>query len=90
MRESRFITDTRQKFQGEETSFSPVSRHALERVSRFERRRKRWKRETGSRESRGITDVTRFLDVDAEDNSHGTILCLLEERLGSCAPPLPP
>ena len=38
----------------------------------------------------GITDVTRFLDVDAEDNSHGTILCLLERRTGSSLPPLPP
>lgn len=32
-----------------------------------------------SRKSR-ITDVTGFLDVDAKDNSQGTILCLLEER----------
>lgn len=53
------------------------------RVSMGERRRRR--RKAGSGESRGITDVTRFLDVDAEDNSHGTILCLLEESLGSCA-----
>lgn len=78
-RESRFITDTPSEIpRGNE--LLPLEARARTCIA-FRRCERRGRGKAGSGESRGITDVTRFLDVDAEDNSHGTILCLLEESL---------
>lgn len=64
----------------EETRGETEERWKRAEERRGEQRREEESRGPGTRGKSGITDVTRFLDVDAEDNSHGTILCLLALR----------